>query len=138
MAIRYWDPWATSTNSSTTAPYSDGTWSTWTNSSTSATGGGWYYTTTVIVTRKVLVIEPEHWTDEIADRFLRLVNIETNTGWKVELRIKGDVLITDPSIEKRSLEEFVPLIKSKASGADLEKFNAFFAEHLHPKAEAQS
>ncbi|KKL48034.1 hypothetical protein LCGC14_2329600, partial [marine sediment metagenome] len=75
MATTYWDS-GTASTSGTTWP----TWTTWTTSdtSTSGTGGTYYYTSYVV--RQLLVPRPEHWSDEDQEAFVRLVNIDTNTG----------------------------------------------------------
>jgi hypothetical protein len=47
----------------------------------------------------------------------------------VTLFIKGNVLITDPDVEKRKMEDFVPLLKKRASATDIELINKFFEEN---------
>ncbi len=39
--------------------------------------------------RKVLVRHPKSWGDADHDAYLRLVNIETKTGWIIEMLIRG-------------------------------------------------
>lgn len=112
----------------------------WDNNSTSTTGGTWTGTGTTSFTdtsttmthyyvqkpRKILVTEPENWDEEASDAFINLVNNHTNTGWKVTLRIKGDIDIIDPDIDVRTMEQFIPLLKSKAHHHDIVKINEFF------------
>lgn len=124
MASYYWDPHQTSTSTSGTA-----TNSTRYNNSASSTTTNWYYVTAV-VTREMLIEEPEHWEDSDRDGFTRLVNLETKTGWIVKLWIKGDVCITDPTIERRSMADFLPLLRSSAKSVDdLTRINDFFDAH---------
>jgi len=61
--------------------------------------------------------------------FVKLVNMETKTGWLVTMVIKGDIIITDPNIETRTMEEFVPLLRWDASRNDNAKIDMFFDEH---------
>ena len=120
--IDYWDPWTSSTDtagSSTTSP-------TDTYATDTATGGRYYYIQTV---RKLLVPRPENWTDENQENFLRLVNIDTNTGWKVTMVIQGKILITDPDVEIRKMKDFYPLMKQYACSEDKIKINKFIEEN---------
>lgn len=123
----YWDYNYTGSTTGTTwtnsplCPYTTGT--SWSNTSACSTD---YY----ITTRRILVTAPDKWSDKQNMRFIELVNIHTKTGWKVTLVIKGgDILITDPNVEKRTMAEFVPLLKDRASGEDLVKINKFFKKN---------
>lgn len=58
-----------------------------------------------------------------------LVNRETKTGHYIEMVIWGDVTITDPNIETRTMKEYVPLLCSYANPADLKKIVRFFKKH---------
>ncbi len=120
MSSRYWDSGTTS-----------GTWSTndssWSNASNTSSNYCYYRT----AIRRFLVASPEHWTDDDALAFVELINEKTNTGFKVTMLIKGDVLITDPWIEKRTMEEFLPLLRSSAvTRNDRTLIDEFFK--LHP------
>jgi hypothetical protein len=76
------------------------------------------------------VIAPENWSDEQNMKFVELVNIKTKTGWIVTLVIKnGDIIITDPDIERRTMNEFAPLLRKNANDSDLELINKFFTEN---------
>jgi len=88
------------------------------------------YTTVV---RRILVNKPKHWTDEQEIKFIRLINKETATGWRVTMLIKGDILIIDPNIEKRTMEDFAPLLKDTATDKDIKKINKFFKENTLTK-----
>lgn len=124
MAVYYWDYWTD--QSPTTSTASDWT----TPSGATGTGVWWSYTTTTMsVVRKYLIKEPESWTDEVSAAFVHLLNDETNTGFKIEMLIRGDIRITDPSIDTRTMVEFVPLLKSRAVGKDRETVETFFEEH---------
>ena len=101
------------------------------NYDTSTTGCGWtgstyYYP--VVVVKKILVHHPEIWTKEQSLKFVELINIKTKTGYIVELLIEGNVLITDPDIEKRDMKDFVPLLR-KTSATDPQIINEFFEEN---------
>jgi hypothetical protein len=125
MAIHYWDPdWTSTTDTSTGWDINC------TNTDTAASRYEW-------VVRTYLVEAPAHWTEEDQDAFTRLVNIETHTGFKVVMWIRGgDILITDPNVERRTMADFVPLLKAYGSQADRDAINAFFDEHgLEPPEE---
>jgi len=90
---------------------------------------GWSTSTNyypIITTRKILVTHPETWTNEQSLKFVELINVNTKTGFTVILLIKGDVLITDPDVEKRDMIDFIPLLRKKASATDLNLINEFF------------
>lgn len=129
MATTYWNPdsWNTSTNTSVDTRISDTTASSGYNTLPSDTSSGatYYYWTTRVV-KRVLVREPDHWDKEDNEAFKRLVNIETDTGWKLIMTIKGDVEIADPNVEVRDMQGFIPLFKRRASVEDTKKINEFF------------
>ena len=122
--VDYWDStggtssyWSDD-NSATTS----GTSYTWTNAATANT----YYH---VVYRKILVQQPANWSKEDVLDFVRLVNIKTKTGWNVEMLIEGNILITDPNIEVRKMNAFIPLFKQRAGEKDLETINKFYEDH---------
>lgn len=78
--------------------------------------------------RTILVKSPQAWDKAKTAAFVQLVNKETNTGWKVDMVIEGEVAITDPNIEIREMDEFVPLLKENAGNEDIERINRFFNE----------
>lgn len=127
MAPTYWNyndsnptRWATTSTNATT------------NFDTSLTGCGWASTTNcyrITVTRKILVSHPETWTNEQSMNFIELINIKTKTGFTVVLFIKGEVLITDPDVEKRDMIDFIPLLRKKADENDLMLINDFFEKN---------
>ena len=123
MAPTYWNyndssptRWQTTSTNATT------------NFDNSLTGCGWSTSTyyPITVTRKILVANPETWTHEQSLKFVELLNVKTKTGFTVILLIKGDVLITDPDVEKRDMIDFIPLLRKKASATDLNLINEFF------------
>ena len=61
--------------------------------------------------------------------FTKLINDDTDTGFTVEMWISGDIKITDPSIERRSMADFMPLLLSRASAADQDTIRKFFDRH---------
>jgi hypothetical protein len=93
----------------------------------SCTGAGTYWHVEI---QRILVRAPEHWTEEQTAKFVRLVNDETKTGWKVEMVLTGDIRITDPNIQIRDMDGFKPLFKQGASADDRQKIDAFYAEHV--------
>jgi hypothetical protein len=100
-----------------------------TNYDTSLTGCGWsssslYYP--IPVTRKILVENPKSWTKEQGLKFVELLNVKTKTGFTVILLIEGNVLITDPDVEKRTMLDFIPLLRKRANDGDLQLINEFF------------
>ncbi len=121
MPSTYWDGYSNNSTGQSTASYGWG--NSWTSTSTM-----YYPVWTYSVIKKYLVEAPQSWTQEAIDKFIRLVNIDTRTGFRVEMVIKGDVLITDPEIEKRSMKDFRPLLSFHASAEDNEKIKAFFDE----------
>lgn len=125
MSSSYWDPY--STGGTSTSPY----WS-YDGPDTSASSTPTYihpFFFRPVIVRRILVEMPEGWTEEMSMSFVRLVNIETKTGWKVTLVIKGKVLITDPNVERRTLADFIPLLKDEASQQDIDLINAFFEKN---------
>ena len=72
---------------------------------------------------------PKGWNGKDHLDFCDLVNTKTKTGWKISALIRGDVLIVDPDIEKRTMEEFVPLLLKYANGEDKSAIVRFFEEH---------
>lgn len=116
MTWNYWDYHSTATTTAT------GT--TWGSPWTSASTATYYFSY-----RQILVETPEHWTDEDVEAFVRLINIDTKTGFTVTMVIKGDILITDPNVETRSMKNFAPLLRSCATKGDLGKINEFFNTH---------
>lgn len=126
MACGYWDEYTGSTtgdlggswafDTSATSATVTTTYITWTTSSSPTTWSP----------RRILVKIPASWDKQKIAAYARLVNRETNTGWKVEFVIEGDVAIVDPNIEIREMAEFVPLLKHCASEEDRRKIDEFF------------
>ena len=86
----------------------------------------WPTRTYTSITRIILVKVPKKWTKIQNLKFTGLVNKETNTGWIVTLIIEGKVVITDPNVERRTMAEFIPLLKDKANSVDIKKIRKFF------------
>ena len=84
------------------------------------------YTT---IRRTILVKVPKKWTKKQNLSFTELVNKKTNTGWTVTLIIEGKIVITDPNVERRTMAEFIPLLKNKADNTDMRKIRMFFREN---------
>lgn len=123
MAVWYWQDTGTSTDTQTSQYTSDG--------GGTSNGTTWYTTTWYYCPppRRILVDAPTHWQQEDRDGFTRLLNKETRTGWRVELWVSGDVCICDPNIERRTMKDFVPLIKEYANAEDQQKIDEFFKVH---------
>lgn len=109
------------TSSSTTNWYDNDT----SNTSNTPT---WQYCR--VIQRKVLIEIPGKWDEKANNAFVELVNIETKTGWIVELIIKGKIIITDPNVEKRTMKEFLPLLKWGANTQDTKTIMAFLEKYL--------
>ena len=87
-------------------------------------------TATVRVCRREILVEhPEKWSEEDHKDYINLVNSETKTGWRGKMLIRGDIKIIDPNIEVRSMRDFIPLLKDRASAEDKQKIDDFFQEH---------
>lgn len=86
--------------------------------------------TTYYRPRSYIVTAPDHWTREDAEALSDLVNHRTKTtGFKVTLIIRGEIEITDPTMERRTMRDFVPLLKAAASAEDRKTIDAFFKDH---------
>lgn len=123
MAAYYWD-YQTAANTTSTTTSGSYTCTAYTYCTTS--------TTTYWIPpppREIIVKHPEHWTDEQTARYVRLVNDETQTGWLIKMIMNGEIRIVDPNIDIRTMKEFVPLLKHRASKEDRERIDAFFAEN---------
>jgi len=118
MASYYWD--YCSANDTATTRIGPA----WTSSSTSSD-----YLYVAYLPRVVLVDCPQRWTAEDVKAFVQLVNVKTSTGWQVQMVIRGDIAITDPTIEKRTMADFVPLLKLRATRTDLVTIEEFFKAH---------
>lgn len=79
--------------------------------------------------RTIYVEMPEHYAPETCEAFASLVNSNDFGGWKVKAIIHGKVCITDPNDEVRSFADFLPLLRSKASGPAREALDVFLAKH---------
>ena len=126
MAVTYWDYWGDSTGGTLgDAWFSTNT--TTTSTGTSYIGTTWAScTTTARRVRQVIVKTPKKWSKAIRAAYTRLVNDETDTGWKVTMWISGKIKITDPDVEVRSMKDFIPLLKSRASPEDRSLIDKFF------------
>ncbi len=117
MGCGYWDYNDTGT---TTSTWGD------TDSTSTATPSYLSIATPTMRVRRILVRIPDRWDKEKHAAFVKLVNRDTNTGWKVEMIITGDIAIVDPDIETREMDEFAILLKENADFSDKRKINAFF------------
>lgn len=80
----------------------------------------------------MIVTCPKWWIRADTVACAKLINVETDTGWKITLIMYGDVDIVDPEIEKRDMCDFLPLLLSGASVEDIEKINAFMESRPEP------
>ena len=129
MSTSYWDYWRTDITRSTATTSSSNI-----DLDTSCAGTGWTSTSWHYVEyfkpRKILVSIPKKWTEEQGMKFVELVNIKTKTGWIVTLVIRGgDIVITDPDVERRTMAEFVPLLLKKAYNEDAILIKEFFNDN---------
>ena len=61
--------------------------------------------------------------------YVILVNKQTNTGWRIDYLIDGHVTICDPSIQVRSMRDFLPWLTERASLEDKGTIKKFFEAH---------
>lgn len=126
----YYDPWGSGTTPNTSGGLTDTTDTSGWGYCSPTRGFGYSPTPTYrTVTRKILVRSPENWTKEQTLKFSTLVNKEIDTGWKVTLIISGEIVITDPDVEKRTMEDFIPLLKDTATKRDIHKIECFFIQN---------
>ena len=88
--------------------------------------GGITWTVRIPPPRKLLVKTPRNWKRGKIDRFAKLVNEETHTGWRVHSLVRVEK-IYDPSVEKLTMAQFKALMLQTASAADAAKIEQFFA-----------
>lgn len=131
--VYYYDNGSTgtpATTSSTNTITGGGTCSVVVESTTtvtgSCTGGNFYYSAPR--RREIIVEHPGEWKDEQHAAFIRLVNEEAKTcGWQITMLFRGgDLALVDPNIEVRSMKDFVPLLKDRASWDDRQIIETFF------------
>lgn len=122
MAIWYWN------DSTTTGTASTSAFSIVYSTTATSTGASWTPYPRVI-TKRVFVKQPLAWDKQISDAWVRLVNEETDTGWKIEARINGDIEIIDPFIDVREMKDFIGLLTANAKTHDRLLIEEFFAEH---------
>jgi len=117
MALDYWD-------CDTTSP----TWGGSGSTTGTETADYYYVSAPVEWVKKIIVKTPKHWDKIKHAAWVKLVNQDTTTGWKVDMIIHGNILITDPSIEIREMNAFTVLMKETAGDLDKEKINEFFSD----------
>ena len=122
MAVEYWNYWETA---GTTSGTTNSDWYPCPTVSTNNTTNWIVYR----VVRRYLVEIPESWNEKINAKFVVLLNDQTNTGFIVEMVVRGDIRITDQSIEVRTMEDFVPLLRQHAKKADWTKIQKFFKKY---------
>lgn len=132
MATNYWyndntADWDGSVSSSSfTGSSGTGGVTRWVSIGGTATGTSNYIR---VITRTILVKHPKNWTDKQGLLYVELVNKRIRTNWKVTMLIKGDILITDPNVEKRKMKEFILLLKDDISVEDVKIVNEFLKEN---------
>lgn len=89
---------------------------------TATTSSGWVY---CYQPKRYLVKNPVRWKQKGKDAFIKLVNDETSTGWKVTMVIDGKVEILDPNIEVITAKKFAAIMRWSASQEDKEKIDVF-------------
>ncbi|NIR52917.1 hypothetical protein GWO43_30320 [candidate division KSB1 bacterium] len=130
MAYRYWDYDKYIHDTTTSGTSTDASWYASATSCTADTYSNSAPLTSDFyrVVRRILVTVPEIWKDLERALFTKLVNKETNTGWRIEMWISGDIDIVDPNVEVRALKEFIPLLKERATPEDCAIIDKFFEE----------
>lgn len=124
--IDYWDynrhgSWTSGTTGTTSSSYTNAY-------DTSASPSYHYYRTYTV--RKILITAPENWSEEQVMSFTELVNIKTKSGWIIRMVIKnGNITITDPDVERRTMNDFIPLLKKHCSNEDIQLINDFFSKN---------
>lgn len=127
MVVIYWDYNSDNGTTGTATATASTTTYTVVVESTATTTSGPDFGYCAPRTREIIVEHPADWTDEQHAQYVRMVNDEVRTGWRVTMLFKGgDILIADPNIEVRKMADFVPLLKDRASTADRAKIDAFF------------
>lgn len=123
MAVVYWNSGAATTTSTTDVNYYFAT-----STNTGTTDWGWIPYPRV-VQKSVWVNAPAHWKKKVLDAYVRLVNDETHTGWKVTALVNGSVEVCDPYADIRNMQDFVPLLKARANSNDCKKIDSLFKKH---------
>ena len=142
MATNYWDygfdttDWTGSTaggyTGSTTGDYT--VLADTTITSTASTTGDWHWipvgtTATEYIPRRIVVKAPSWWDVIARANFTKMINEETQTGWKLLMWINGDIDIVDPTVEVRTLRDFIPLLKLRASEEDKDLIDLFMDKY---------
>jgi hypothetical protein len=76
----------------------------------------------------MIVTVPDWWGEDEKAALTRLVNDETNCGWKLQMWMRGSTDVVDPRVGHCSLADFIPMLKKRASEADRAKIDAFMAQ----------
>lgn len=75
--------------------------------------------------RMLIVPLPKKWSKSRRLAWVKFVNEETKTGWKVIMIITGTIEIIDPNIERRSMKEFLDIMRWNACDEDRKKIDRF-------------
>lgn len=130
MTSRYWDYWnqtgSTFGSTATTGDTGGYYWTTVSSTSASSTWIDTAYTSTYVVRREYLISGFDDWSEQDRATLTRLINDETNTGFRIKMWIKGDVDVTDMGIEIKDAEWFMLYLRQVASTEDYEKIAAHF------------
>jgi len=79
--------------------------------------------------RRILVRLPGKWSKRVKLAWVKLINDDTETGWKVTMLIEGVVTVIDPNIEQRDVASMTELLKWNATEKDKKKLDAFIRKH---------
>lgn len=71
------------------------------------------------------VVRLPRWSRGRITAWVKLINEETATGWKVDMVMFGEIIVCDPSIECIKLEQFLPMLMERATAADKKKIKKF-------------
>lgn len=79
--------------------------------------------------RKMFVENSPFWDDATVLQFVSLVNLKLSCGWRIDALIKGDVVIIDPNIEIRTMQDFMPLIYAGCGEVETGLLSEFLSAH---------
>lgn len=113
----YWDYW----NSTSTTTTSTGSYHYYNNWTGTATTGTTYWVPVQAPPQDYLITGFDDWSEAARATLTRLINDETNTGFKIRMWISGDVAITDPDIQIRDLDWFLLKLRQVATASDYQK-----------------
>jgi hypothetical protein len=119
MAVRYWDYYRHCTGGTSTTS----TMPTWTGTATTASSTA-IYPQYITVVKNYVITGADGWLDEARANLTRVINDETNTGFKITMWMNGDVDIVDPAVTVQDLDWFLFKLRQVSCPTDFEKISA--------------